>query len=405
MKLPRIANAVGQIDEELIAAAAESKRQSKGASWLKWGSVAACFAAIVIAGVTVMPMLLGSNGLTENSSLPENSSETDDRYKDFFVSEGESAFVWPWEYLTVFEKYTELQIDGIRYQGKRRAVSDDRVEELIGTFSLNGYDWITDEKHTEAFEVYKLKYVHDGQLVAVKMDGAYYVFGKSQYAPPKTLGELFAAVELPQAIELKRFSQNGDSAGNHYFTLPEDDFIWEVLAGCKDAKFVKDDKWTAHTGEFLSFTVTSETLGVYKVAMYVTKDGYLWTNAFDYGYLFFIGEDAAGRIFQYAMKHSEKAEYEPYRNAIVGQITEITEGYLLVDDSLLCKDPKDGITYKVLLSDPAFSRYVDSGFLRVGKTVQISYEGYIDKADGYTVSGAISAEDVILSEGEVMIPE
>ena len=54
--------------------------------------------------------------------------------------------------------------------------------------------------------------------------------------------------------------------------------------------------WVAHDREYYSFTITSETLGVYKVAMYVTVDGYLWTNAFNYQYLFNIGEDAAGSL-------------------------------------------------------------------------------------------------------------
>ena len=32
---------------------------------------------------------------------------------------------------------------------------------------------------------------------------------------------------------------------------------------------------------YISFTITSEALGVYKHAMYITEDGYFWTNAFN----------------------------------------------------------------------------------------------------------------------------
>ena len=152
-----------------------------------------------------------------------------------------------------------------------------------------------------------------------------------------------------------------------------------------------------------SFTITSETLGVYKVAMYVTVDGYLWTNAFNYQYLFNIGEDAASKIIKYAKENSTEAEYEPYQNTIVGKITEITDEYILLDDSILCANPDDGITYKILLNDLRISRYAESGAIRVGENVQITYEGEIDESN--TIDSAISASDVVISGGDVLIPE
>ena len=44
MKTPRIANAIGQIDDDLVAGAAKCKTKNKK-HWLIWGSLAACFAA------------------------------------------------------------------------------------------------------------------------------------------------------------------------------------------------------------------------------------------------------------------------------------------------------------------------------------------------------------------------
>lgn len=155
--------------------------------------------------------------------------------------------------------------------------------------------------------------------------------------------------------------------------------------------------------EYYSFTITSETLGVYKVAMYVTVDGYLWTNAFNYQYLFNIGEDAASKIIKYAKENSTEAEYEPYQNTIIGKITEITDEYILLDDSILCANPDDGITYKILLNDLRISRYAESGAIRVGENVQITYEGEIDESN--TIDSAISASDVVISGGDVLIPE
>lgn len=391
MKTPRTANVVGHIDDDLITAAAECKKKTKHSPWLKWGSIAACFALLVIAGTAILPSLFGGDG------------GTTDKYKDF-IQAGESAIIWPWEYQTVYEKYTELKFDGIEYLGRGREVSASHVGEIIGNHTVVGYDEINSgKKYTKEFEVYKLKDAAQSQFVAVKMEGKYYVFKNDKYAPPSTLGELFNLVDLPKVIELNEFSENGDGPNKNHYVLNSDDYVWEVLAGCKNADFVEDDKWTVHKRDHLSFTVTSETLGVYRVAMYVTADGYLWTNAFSYQYLFNIGEDAAGKIIKYAKENSSEAEYKPYQNRIVGKVVEVTDEYILIDDTVLCNNPSDGTTYKVLLNDLRISRYVDHEIIKVGSTVQITFEGEIDEAN--TIDSAVSTSDVVISGGDVLIPE
>ena len=102
-------------------------------------------------------------------------------------------------------------------------------------------------------------------------------------------------------------------------------------------------------------------------------------------------------------ENSTEAEYEPYQNTIVGKITEITDEYLLLDDSALCNNPEDGIIYKILLNDLRISRYAESGAIRVGENIQITYEGEIDERN--TIDSAISASDVIISGSDVLIPE
>ena len=391
MKTPRTANVVGHIDDDLITAAAECKKKTKHSPWLKWGSIAACFAFLVIAGTAILPSLFGGDGGTTN------------KYKDF-IQAGESAIIWPWEYQTVYEKYTELKFDGIEYLGRGREVSASHVGEIIGNHTVVGYDEINSgKKYTKEFEVYKLKDAAQSQFVAVKMEGKYYVFKNDKYAPPSTLGELFDLVDLPKVIELNEFFENGDGPNKTHYVLNNDDYVWEVLVGCKNADFVEDDKWTVHKREHLSFTVTSETLGVYRVAMYVTADGYLWTNAFSYQYLFNIGEDAAGKIIKYAKENSAEAEYKPYQNRIVGKVVEVTDEYIVIDDTVLCNNTSDGTTYKVLLNDLRISRYFDHEIIKVGSTVQITFDGEIDEAN--IIDSSVSASNVKISGGDVLIPE
>lgn len=393
MKTPRIANSVGHIDDDLITAAAAFKNKKKD-NWMKWASLAACFAILVIASAAILPSLLGGNTPGGNN----------DRYKDHTIQAGESSIIWPWEYQTVYEQYTELEIDGVKYISKGREVSASYVGDNIGSYTVAGYDGINDgKKYTEEFEVHKLKDAAQSQFVAVKMDSMYYVFKKDEYAPPSTLGELMGLVDLSKVIELGRFSESGDGSDDKHYILNNDDYIWSVLAECDGALFVENDKWRVHDREHLSFTITSEVLGVYRVAMYVTEDGYLWTNAFSYQYLFNIGEEAASKIIRYAKGNSTEAEYEPYRNTVTGTITEITDDYILVDDSVLCNNPEDGIAYKVLLNDLRISRYLDRGIVEVGDTVQVAFES--DLGTDNTIADAITISKAKISGGDVLIPE
>lgn len=395
MKTPRIVNAIGHIDDDLLTGAAECKKNRN--HWLKWSSLAACFAVLLIAGTAILPSLFGGN-VTPNG--------TDGRYKDYNIHTGESAIVWPWEYQTVYEKYASVEIDGIEYYGKGRAVSEALVSESIGNYTFVGYDKINDgKKYAAEFEVYKLQNIDQSQFVTVRMEDSYYVFKSSEYAPPSTLGELMETVNLSKVVELSRFSEKKDNSNSNHFVLNNDDYIWEVLTDCKSAVFVEDESWMVGDTDYLSFTITSDSLGAYKLALYVTEDGYLWTNVFDWQYLFNIGEEAAGKIIKYAKENSIEAEYEAYRNSVAGTIVEITEEYILVDDSVLCRNPADGITYKVLLNDLRISRYVDHGIVKVGDTVQISYEGEIDETDINTIASAISASKATISNKDVSIPE
>ena len=60
MKTPRIVNAVGHIDDDLVSGATRAKAVKKTA-WLKWGSIAACFAIMLMAAVVAVPMMFGGD--------------------------------------------------------------------------------------------------------------------------------------------------------------------------------------------------------------------------------------------------------------------------------------------------------------------------------------------------------
>ncbi len=400
MKTPRIVNAIEKIDDDLVSAAAESKRKKNNR--VGWGALAACLVVLIIAGITVIPSLLDDNTAInpeQSNSETADSQDSSGKYKNFTVNTSESTIIWPWEYMTESERYYDTEINGIRYEKNGgRTIPEESIGDLIGSYNIVGYDEYSEEAPTVFCEVYRLKTVSETQYVAVKISDSYYVFKNSVYDPPQTLGELFRRTDLSKLFKLERFSENGDGPDSNHYVLNDDEYIWQILADCEEAAFVDEDKeyWHIYDRDFISFTISCDTLGIYKRDFSITKDGYLSTNAFDWGYLYYIGEDAAGKIIKYAMDNSKEGKYEPYSesNYIYGKVVKVTDDYILVDDSVLCENEADGITYKILANNLYISRYIDLNNVKVDQTVKVSYEGEIDEQNSYTIDSAFSISSV-----------
>ena len=156
----------------------------------------------------------------------------------------------------------------------------------------------------------------------------------------------------------------------------------------------------ANEGQRVSFTATSEKLGIYKKGVSISAGGYLDTNIAEYGYVFYIGEEAAQAIIDYVLENSTKAEPEPYDYRLTGTVTEICDGYFLLDDSVLAAGK--GMTFRVPTEDLLISRWLDFGGIGVGDLIAVSYTGGIKEG---TVQGAYNISPAFLADGQVLIPE
>ncbi len=366
------------------------KKKSK---WVMWGVFALCFVALIISVILILPSLLADD--------IDSAEKIDKRYKNINLYTTGDAWIWPWEYLAESERSYEIEIDGIKYR-KFGTVSEEFVGDKIGNYTIVGYDAITKEQHTTDCTMYQLKDVKQTEFMAGIITDKYYIFMNDVYNPPQTLGELFDRVDLSQFVKLERFSENNLGPSAKHFILNDDKYVWEVLSHCNEATYIDQDQahWHMYDREFISFSISSEPLPIYKQSFTITNDGYLWTNAFQWGYLYYIGEETSEKIIKYAKGNSKKAEYEPYNNDkyIYGTIVEITDEYMVIDDSNLCKKEADGITYKVLLNDIRISRYIDRGIAEIGDKVQVSYKGEIDKENSNTISTAFSMNTVYISQ-------
>ena len=89
MKTPRIADALNQIDDDIVNGAARAKKVKKN-NWLKWGSIAACFVVMLAAMLAIMPMLFEDDSPVVP---PDNGPSNEYQYESgYFYQINEGAY-------------------------------------------------------------------------------------------------------------------------------------------------------------------------------------------------------------------------------------------------------------------------------------------------------------------------
>lgn len=384
---------LGGLDPELIMKAAPAEKAKKRKVWIKWVSLAACFVLFVVVGTAMS----SGNHVTIGGI---------DRHYAIGMSGNESGFIFPWEYMTTNEKYTIVKFDGKEYRTRSRTIDEALLDSVIGTCTAKGTDVYTDKTYSDTFEVRKVKGISEDNIVAVGMDGRYYVYANIKAKQPSTFGELLDAYNLSETLPLVKFSVNEGNKEKGYYQIADDAYIWQVLSECRDAEPYADaDNWRTKDRNYLSFTATSDVLGVYKRVFYITEDGYISTNVFDYGYVYFIGVEKANSIIRYAKNYASETKREQYEYTIAGTITEIGDGYILIDDSVLCKNKKDGMVFKILTEDFKVRRYIEFRQFEVGDTVAVKFQSEIVLGENNTVDGAVSIQRGHVTVSGLAVPE
>ncbi len=404
MKKKRISDAISNINESIIEESAlyQQPKTAKRSVLIKRTVAFAACLVLVLGSVIVFTKLFNN---TTTVSIGGITREYRMNKTVYFES---SAIVWPRKYLKIQNQYNFLKYNGIEYNlHSGNAVDKSRIGDSLGTVTAYGYDETDNGKmYTRDFEIFKIKDSKTDYFIAVLMEGEYYMFGQNEFNPPETLGKLINDFNLTENIELKYFetytNYKGDINSN-YFSTENGEKIWELLLKCGNTPYLDEDVdlWLRGEREFTSFTVTLEAFNIYNRFMYITSDGYIETNLFDYAYVYYIGKDAATEIIECAKKNAVKDEKErkPHNYSVVGTVTEIGKDYFLVDDSVLCKNENDGITFRIDATDLIVWRYIDSGHLKVGDIVSVDFFDEVDTENGnlikdaYNISTSVSIQD------------
>jgi hypothetical protein len=125
----------------------------------------------------------------------------------------------------------------------------------------------------------------------------------------------------------------------------------------------------------------------------------------EWGYVFQIGVEVAQNIIRQVKENSVPIPQEPYYNYLYGTFAGIEDGYLLVDDTILCSNKKDGMCFRVPMEDIRISRNVDLGYITVGDVVFVTFSGRIDTTSGNIVIDPVSIQKGILADDSILIEE
>lgn len=387
MKIPRIAHALSNIDEEYLAQSEQIKKQKIKKSTI--AAIAACTVIILSGAVTAILHFANSNKLnTDKYAVILNES---------LVHE------WRWEDKTDYEKFPVVKFNSNEYRARANCVSEALIEKNLGSCTAENNDIYTNTDYTDEFEVYKITDISERNLIAVKMNGVYYVYIKSDNSDfPQNFTELLNSTGLEKNLVFSRFSIKEKNNDENYRMLTNEADIWIYLSKCDGATLVTDDYNYYDAEKTISFTATSEALGIYKKSFKITSDGYVWTNIFDYAVVYYIGEKQAREIIEYALSNSTETEFEPYELYFSGTVTEINEQYLIVDNSVLKYNKKDGISVKIYLDDPKILRAVKYEKLNIGDIVRVTYTDEIKNNEifgAYDIAkGRLVDSDVIIAE-------
>ena len=388
----------GALEDELLERSEGAERGRKGRRRPRWAPLAACLAVVVLAAAAVPALLRGSGGR-------EVALGTLTRvYREETVTTEEMAVVWPWEEQTAFEQYGTLVFNGVAYGSRRSEISPDLLGEELGSGEGVGWDPATGEEHRRSLPVREISGIAPELMAAAELDGAWCVFLAEDFVPPAVFGELLDSCDLPRLLTLDYFTVEG-AGEESYRTLAEDEGLWEILSACRSAPSGGQEVW-AGDGVSLSFSATAQSLGVYKRVFTVSTDGWLRTNLFDVACCYQIGEAAAGELMALALEEGEETAFRPYDYLLAGILTEIGDGYLLIDDSPLCADPEEGMVFRVSTEDLRISRCLRGAWaLEEGDLAAVRFTGDVDTANGNLVTGAYDLSRAYLSDGEVLIPE
>ena len=401
MNTDDILDALNEVDDTCIKNARTPKKKGHKALWISTGAVAAACLLVALRfsfslRQTPPNKHIHHDGycdcpdcqITPTPAIGQKSSLGIAYKNDFRQRNGsdlyspESMITWPWEYIFICDQYPTVEYNDITYRSRTSYTGNAVSESWIGakiadTAARGGYaPEPASYAYSMACELFEIKGISTDRFLAVKYEGheEYYVFMQDTFNPPATLGDLITDLSLTETFPLTSLYYESEC---YSLSETDSDVLWELFlthANCSTITTDFAEEQLSLGKNVMSFTINAEALGIYNNAWSLTSGGYLRTNIEDYGYYYNLGKDAVKEIMDFAESH-KKAAPPKQEFTIMGEVTEITDTYIKVDDTVFMEHPEVGVEFTVELNDLRLQRYVACNRLQVGDYVLISHTG------------------------------
>ena len=394
MNTDDILDALNEVDDTSIQNAREPKKKpSRKALWISLGSVAAACLAVVL----LLPNISHRTHhdgycdcpdcqITPTPSIADGSRN----YKPFGLVSKSSMIYFGWDCQSIAKQFSFVTYNATEYSLRNSYYNEDMkvsaslIGEKLTDYTAEVTPYNSDITHTMECTLYEIAGVDPSRFLAVQYAGEentddYYVFHQNEFNPPATLGEFISSLNLTKTLPLLKFSystydystreRNSETYG---LSLADSTVVWDMISQYASAGTITGEEH-GYQNNRIGFSATSEALGLYNRSFSLTADGYLTTNIDDYGYDFYLGEEAVTEIREYILAHKTKAPEDNIRT-LYGVVTEIGEDYFKLDDTLLMKYPEDGLTFTVYAHDnTTIKSYIMSGYLKVGDHILVKH--------------------------------
>ena len=266
----------------------------------------ACVGVLGISSAIIIPMLWKPSS---TSSIPE---EYVSGMTDGLAQMGE------WEELDLPDKYPDLLIGENLFTTTHHTIPKEKVSEFLFQTTLTGYDtadptYYKDKENarqeTIDADVYAVQGIGRDYLVAVQYKGAdgFYTYFPHSYTP-QTLGEFAVNLNLRENLQIKSIAYVSGNQEQQY-TITDAKPLWDIIFANSSAAYYDPndtDIFNAfHACDKLTIEVSMELAGEPDASISVSENGYLFTNLYQSGKLFYIGEESAAAVMQYLLDSSQ----------------------------------------------------------------------------------------------------
>lgn len=270
----------------------------------KWIPVAACLALFIAIGVIVGPGLIKREKTWPQKHVAQIASSRDEVSvritKDTWANTGNAG------------RYTTLRYSGVDYITAALALKDEDKGSSLGNAVVTGQDRFSGEIHEMDVEVFEIQGVDSKCAVAVRftepdssvngMDHVY-AYMNTDYSPG-TLGELIRDLGLEKQLEIGLVS--------YKYRQGEDMVVFEDVDVSKVLELLKTNESVANVsvpdtdrGRTV-ISIGADYLGIgMNKGIFLTEEGYLWTNILETGKYFYIGKDEVDEFVNYVIDNCD----------------------------------------------------------------------------------------------------